>query len=303
VPESRVLVAGATGQLGSVVVRKLSAAGVPVRALARNREKLAALAVSAPGVEIAPVDLLALAPLTEACRGVGQIVATANNNMGTGPTSPAKVDLTAYQNLCAGARNTGVRRLIFVSTNGAESDSPVDLFKIKWYIEDAIKRSGVPYVFLQATAFMEIWVSQLIADAIRQKGVATVFGDGTGVGNYIAVEDVAEFIVRIVAREAVVNETIELGGPSNASFNELVTLVERQLGSSGRRRHVPTFVMKYLPPLVRPFNEVAARLMTLGYYATLHKPSSRWKVAADRFGVSPRTVETFVQEMRAGTTP
>ena len=300
-PESRVLVAGATGQLGSVVVRKLSAAGVPVRALARTREKLAALASTGPGVEIAPVDLLDLAALTEACRGVGQIVATANNNMGRGPTSPGKVDLTAYQNLCAAARNTGVRRLLFVSTNGAGPDAPVDLFKIKWYIEDAIKRSGVPYVLLQATAFMDVWVGQLIADGIRQKGAATVFGDGTGVGNYIAIEDVAEFIVRILAREAVVNETIELGGPSNASFNELVTLVERRLGSSGRRRHVPTFVMKHLPPLVRPFNEVAARLMTLGYYATLHKPSAHWKVAADRFGVSPRTVETYVQEMRAGT--
>ena len=297
--ESRVLVAGATGQLGSAVVRKLSAAGVPVRALARNREKLAALAASVPGVEVAAVDLLNLAALTEACRGVGQIVGTANNNMGKGAMSPGKIDLTAYQNLCAAARNTGVRRLVFVSTTGAEPDAPVDLFKIKWYIEDAIKRSGVPYVLLHAAAFMEIWVGQLIADGIRTNGVATVFGDGTGVGNYIAVDDVAEFIVRILAREAVVNETIELGGPSNLSFNELVTMVERRMGSSGKRRHVPTFVLKYLPPLVRLFNETAARLMTLGYYATLDKPSAGWKVAADRFGVSPRTVETYVQEMHA----
>jgi NADH dehydrogenase len=298
VPESRVLVAGATGQLGSVVVRKLAGAGVPVRALARNRDKLAALASSLPRVEVAPVDLLNLAATTEACRGVGQIVATANNNMGTGPTSPGKVDLTAYQNLCAAARNTGVRRLLFVSTTAAEPDSPVDLFKVKWYIEDAIKRSGVPYVVLHATAFMDIWVDVIIADGIRRKGAATVFGEGTGVANYIAVEDVAEFIVKILAREDVVNEVVELGGPSNVSFNDLVTLVERRLGSSGKRRHVPTFMLKYLPPLVRPFNELTARLMTLGYYATLHTPSSKWQVAADRFGVSPRTAETYVQAMR-----
>jgi NADH dehydrogenase len=297
--ESRVLVAGASGQLGSAVVRKLAAAGVPVRALARNREKLAALAVSLPGVEVAAVDLLNLSALTEACRGVGQIVGTANNNMGKGPTGPGKIDLTAYQNLCAAARNAGVRRLIFVSTTGAEPDSPVDLFKIKWYIEDAIKRSGTPYVLLHAAAFMDVWVDQVIAGPIRTKGVATVFGDGTGVGNYIAVDDVAEFIVRILARESVVNETIELGGPSNVSFNELVTMVERRLESPGKRRHVPAAVLKYLPPIVRPFNEIAARLMTLGYYATLHKPSSAWKVAADRFGVSPRTVERYVQEMPA----
>jgi uncharacterized protein YbjT (DUF2867 family) len=291
-----VLVVGATGQLGGVITRKLAAAGVPVRALARNREKLAALA--APGVEIAPVDLLNLPALGDACRGVGQIVATANNNMGKGATSPRRLDLTAYQNLCAAARNAGVRRLAFVSTRGAEPDAPVDLFKIKWYIEDAIRRSGVPYVILRAAAFMDVWVDQVLADGIRKKGVATIFGDGTGVANYIAVDDVAEFAVRILAREDVVNEVVEIGGPSNTSLNDLTTLIERRLGASGKRRHVPVAALKLLPPLVRPFNEVAARLMTLGYYATLRTPFPAWKVAADRFGVAPRTIEKYVQEMK-----
>ena len=40
-PESRVLVAGASGLLGSVIVKKLLAAGVPVRALGRDAAKLA----------------------------------------------------------------------------------------------------------------------------------------------------------------------------------------------------------------------------------------------------------------------
>lgn len=291
-PESRVLVAGATGQLGRVVVRKLAAAGVPVRALARNREKLAALA--GPNVEIAPVDMNNVPALNDACRGVGQIVATANNNMGSGPTSPTRIDLPAYQNLCAAARNAGVRRLIFVSTRGVDQDAPVDLFRVKWYIEDAIRRSGVKHVILRCAAFTDIWVD-LLSDSIRKKGVTTIFGDGTGVANYIAIDDVAEFIVRILAREDVVNEAIEIGGPSNLSLNELATLIEKKLGGSGKRRHIPLFAMKYLPALVRPFNEVSARLMTLGYYATLRTPFADWQRAADRFAVKPRTVPEHLQ--------
>ena len=85
--ESRVLVVGATGQLGGVIARKLIASGTQVRALARNRDALAPLA---PGAEIAAVDLRDLPKLTEACRGVDQIVATANNNMGRArPARPA----------------------------------------------------------------------------------------------------------------------------------------------------------------------------------------------------------------------
>jgi NADH dehydrogenase len=293
--DSRVLVVGATGQLGSVIARKLIAAGTPVRALARNADKLAAFA---PAAEIAAVDLRDVPKLTEACRGIDQIVATANNNMGKGPTSPTKVDLSGYQNLCAATRNTGVQRLIYVSYRGVAQDAIVDIFRVKWYIEDAIRRSGVPHVMLRPTAFMDVWITELLAKGIRDKGVATIFGDGNTVGNYIAVEDVAEFAVQVLARRAIVNESVDAGGPSNVSQNHIATLVERRLKSSGKRRHVPVAAMRLLPPLVRPFNEVAARLMTLGLYAaTESTPFPGWKASADRFGVAPRTVETFVEQM------
>jgi uncharacterized protein YbjT (DUF2867 family) len=292
--ESRVLVVGATGQLGGVITRKLIASGVKVRALARNREALAPLASAA---EIAAVDLRDVPKLTEACRGVDQIVATANNNMGKGVTSPTRIDLSAYQNLCAAARNTRVRRLTYVSYRGVAQDAPVDIFRVKWYIEDAIRRSGVPCVMLRPTAFMDVWIDQILAKGIREKGVATIFGDGNTVANYIAVDDVAEFAVKILERE-VVNEVVEAGGPSNVSQNHLATLVERRLKSSGKRRHVPVAAMRLLHPIVRPFNEVAARLMTLGLYsATESKPFPGWQASADRFGVAPRTVETYVAQM------
>jgi uncharacterized protein YbjT (DUF2867 family) len=293
--ESRVLVVGATGQLGGVIARKLIAAGTRVRALGRNREALARLAADA---EIAAIDLRDVPQLTDACRGIDQIVATANNNMGKGPNSPTRIDLSSYQNLCAAARNTGVRRLIYVSYRGVAQDAPVDIFRVKWYIEDAIKRSGVPYVMLRPTAFMDIWIDQILAKGIRKKGVATIFGDGNTVANYIAVDDVAEFALKILEQRRVVNEVIEAGGPSNVSQNHLATLLERRFKSSGKRRHVPVAAMRLLPPIVRPFNEVAARLMTLGLYsATEAKPFPGWKASADRFGVAPRTVETYIDEM------
>ena len=292
--QSRVLVVGATGQLGRVITRKLIASGVQVRALARNREKLGQLA----GAEIAAVDLRDVAALTDACRGIEQIIATANNNMGTGATSPGRVDLSGYQNLCAAARNSGVRRLTYVSYRGVAQDAPVDIFRIKWYIEDAIRRSGVPHVMLRPTAFMDTWIDEILAKGIREKGVAMIFGDGNSVANYIAVEDVAEFAVKVLARPEVVNEVIDAGGPSNVTQNQLATLVERRLKSSGKRRHVPVAALRFLPPVVRPFNEVAARLMTLGFYvATESRPFPGWKANADRFGVAPRTLEAYVEQM------
>jgi uncharacterized protein YbjT (DUF2867 family) len=292
----RVLVVGATGPLGSAITRKLIARGVPVRALARNRAKLEALG----GAEVAAVDMLDLQKLTDACRGVTQIVATATNNMGTGPTSPTRVDLSAYQNQCAAMRNTGVTRLVYTSFRGADQFAPVDIFRLKWYIEDAIRRSGVKYVMLRPTAFMDIWVDELLAADIRKKGVATIFGSGTHVSNYVAVDDVAEFAVRILEHEEIVNEAIEIGSPSDISLNDLASLIETRQGKTAKRRHIPVAAMKFLPYLVRPFNEVAARLMTIGYYAaTESRPFPGWQKAADRFGIQPRTIEAYVNALPA----
>jgi uncharacterized protein YbjT (DUF2867 family) len=290
-----VLVAGATGQLGRVMVGKLLAAGIPVRALSRHASRLAA---EHPQAEIAAVDLLDVPALTDACRGIDQIVATANNNMGSGVNSPTRVDLAGYQNLCAAARNTAVRRLIYVSYRGVSQDAPVDIFRLKWYIEDAIRRSGVPHVMLRPTAFMDIWIDELLAKDIRAKGVARVFGDGQRVTNYIAVDDVAEFAMRIVARPEVVNEVVDVGGPSNTTQEHLVSLLEQRFGVTAKRRHVPVLLMRALPPLVRPFNELAARLMTLGLYSAAYaEPFPGWKAAAERFGVQPRSVEDYVRRM------
>ena len=146
--------------------------------------------------------------------------------MGKGPNSPSRIDLSAYQNLCAAARNAGVRRLIYVSYRGLAQDAPVDIFRIKWYIEDAIRRSGVPHVMLRPTAFMDVWIDEILVKGIREKGVATIFGDGNTVANYIAVDDVAEFAVKILARAEVVNDVVEAGGPSNLSQNDVATLME-----------------------------------------------------------------------------
>lgn len=293
--ESRILVAGATGQVGGLVARKLVAAGFPVRGLGRNPEKLAAL--TGAGVEAVAVDLRDRASVVRACEGVRQVFTSVNNVMGSGASSPNRVDLPAHDVLCEAARESGVRRLVYLSGRGGGPEGPVDFFRLKHAIEERIQRSGVSYVLLRASPFMETWAGML-AGGIRKNGVAVLFGNGRSIANFIAVEDVAEFSVRILARADVRNESVEIGGPSNLSFDELVTLLEKQMGVRAKRRRIPLPVLWWGGLLLRPFNEVAARLMRMGYFtATRDGRFSDWKIAADRFGVSPMSIESFVKAL------
>lgn len=292
---SRILVLGATGQLGGEVARQLLSAGVPVRAFGRNAARLEALA--SLGAETVRGDWLDEAAVDRASTGVGQVFTSANSLTGRGASSPTRVDVRAHRQLCDIARRRGVRRLLYVSARGLSADSPVDYFRVKHAVEGVVRDGGVPYVVLRPSAFMEIWASQLIGDGIRDKGVATLFGDGRRVTNFIAVADVARFAVRILQREEVRNEVIDVGGPSNASYETVAGLVERQLGVTAKRRHVPVPLMRIGKTLVRPFNEVAARMMALGYFAaTVEAPFDGWRVAAERFGVAPVTLEQYIAE-------
>jgi uncharacterized protein YbjT (DUF2867 family) len=290
--ERRILVAGATGQVGGIVTRKLLAAGLPVRALGRNREKLAAL--SALGADAVLVDLRDRGGVARACDGVGQIFTSVNNVMGRGASSPNRVDLLAHDVLCDSAQTTGVRRLVYLSGRGIGIGNPVDFFRVKRSIEDRIRQSGLTYVMLQPGAFMETWAGML-AGGIRKNGMAVLFGNGQSIANFIAVEDVAEFSLRILLNEEIRNEAIEVGGPSNISFDGLVTLFEEHMGVQARRRRIPVAVLWLGGLLLRPFNEVAARLMRMGYFtATSDQRFPNWQMAADRFGVSPQSIEAFV---------
>ncbi len=292
--DARVLVVGATGELGGAVARRLLAAGVPGRAFGRNRAKLDALV--ALGAESVAGDLRDREAVEAACDGVGQLFTSANNVMGSGDASPNRVDLPAYRTVCEAATRRGVRRLVHVSGRGmGGATSPVDFFRVKHQVDEVVQRCGVPHVILRPTAFLETWAALLLGAGIRDKGVAVLFGDGQRVSNFIAIDDVADFALSILQREEVRDEIIDVGGPSNVSFLEVVSLVERELGVTAKRRHIPVAVLRLGAVLLRPINEVAARKMALGYFsATCDGAFADWRKPAERFGVSPMTAERFI---------
>ena len=287
-----VLVAGATGEVGGRVVRQLLAQGVPVRAIGRHPDKLTALA--ALGAETVNADLRDAAAVRRACDGVHQVFTTVNNVMGHGATSPGRVDVKAHESLCAAARDAGIQRLVYLSARDMTGDSPVDFFRTKHAIEGVIRDSGVPFVFLRPGAFMETWVGML-AGGIRKNGTAILFGNGQTVANFIAITDVADMSVRVLLDDAVVNEAIEIGGPSNVSLGDIVTLLESHMGVTVKRRHIPTAALWVGGLVVRPFKEVASRFMRMGYYTATHDGAfADWSVASKRFGVNPMSIETFI---------
>lgn len=291
-----ILVAGASGKLGSVVVRQLLAAGFRVRALSRDAKKLQPLA--AAGAEPFAADMQDRAAMDRAFTGVSQFVTTANNILGKGPTSCNRIDVAMYRTTGEAAKAAGVQRWVHVSARNIGADSIVDYFRVKQRVEDTVRESGVPWVAIRPSAFIDIWVGVLFGDPDRPKAVATVFGRGDRVANYIAIDDVARFVVAILRNPDVRNEFVDIGGPSEMTFVELASRVQRVMGVPEKRRHVPAPVLGFARRAIRPFSEVAARFASLGYWTTLaDRGFPEWRVSATRFGVDPITVEEFARRL------
>jgi len=296
-PDELILVAGASGALGSVIVRRLLNGGYRVRAMSRDSKKLQPLATA--GAESFPADMLDRAAMDRACAGVSQVVSTANNILGKGATSCNRIDEPMYRTLGAAAKAAGVSRWVHISAQGIAADSPVDFFRVKHRVEGVVRDSGVPWVLIRPSAFMDIWTGVLFGSADTPKPVATVFGVGNRARNFIAMNDVASFVLAILDNAAVKNEVVEIGGPSELTFVEFAGPIQRAMGVPEKRKHVPAPVLAIARLAARPFNEVAARFASLGWWTTLEdRPFPEWRLSAERFGVQPITVEQFAERFR-----
>lgn len=296
--KEQILVAGANGLLGRAIATRLLQDGYAVRALSRDARKLEALAML--GAEPVAADMLDRAAMDRACTGVAQVVTTANNLLGKGARSCNRIDEPMHRTLGAAARAAGVSRWVHISARGIAADSPVDYFRVKHRVEGIVRDSGVPWVLVRPSAYMEVWTGVLFGNADRPAPVATLFGRGDRVTNYIAIGDVVSFVLAILRNAAVRNEVVEIGGPSEKSFVEFSLAVQKAMGMPAKRKHVPAPVLGLARHVARPFNEVAARLASLGYWTTLaDRPFPEWRESARRFGVEPITVEQFAERFTA----
>jgi uncharacterized protein YbjT (DUF2867 family) len=144
-----VLVLGASGRFGGIA-ELLFERGHRVRAGIRNPHSPAAVRLQEMGAELVEADFDDPASLETAALRADAVFATGTAHR----AGPAGEELHG-RNLVAALARAGAPHLIFVSGDGAASDSPVPLFRVKWEVEEAIRASGAPYTILAPTYLME----------------------------------------------------------------------------------------------------------------------------------------------------
>jgi NADH dehydrogenase len=230
-----VVITGAFSYTGKYATKLLLDRGYKVRTLTNHptRENL----FSDP-VETFPYAFDHPEHLTEALRGASTLINTYWVRFPRGKTS-FETAVRNTRTLIAAAKDAGVRRIVQVSIANPSLQSPLGYYRGKAQLEQAVIGAGLTYAIVRPTVifgFEDILINNT-AWFIRHFPVFAVPGDGRYGVRPIYVEDMARLMVEATGQEE--NTAIDAVGPETFTFEELVRLIEAEVGRPVRIVRVP----------------------------------------------------------------
>ena len=287
-----ILIVGASGHLGSLIVERLLAQGMSLRLM--SRRPVALIRWREQGVEIVQGDLRDPGSLAVACQGVTQVVTTAHASEGNRGNTPVEVDLLGTRALIAAARGAGVEQFVFISAHSAQPDSPVDVFRFKYRSEQELRASGMAYTILRPTHLMDTWVSLLGQQILTQPAV-TLYGRGENPLCLVAAADVAAFAALALKEPAARNQSITIGGSERHTMRQVVACFERLLDHPIRVRTIPRPVLRLAALGMRPFNPVMSRQAMMSWLVDTRDQAVEMAETLQRYPMQLTPLAEFVE--------
>lgn len=288
-----ILLVGATGRLGKAVAERLLDDGVPFRAACRSAAGAQWLVER--GVEVVHLDLESGRGLPEALAGATRIVACVHGLLGKSRHSIERLDVRGHAALIDAAAGLAVRRFVYISALGASPDHPSEFWRAKARTEQHLKASGLDYVILRPSAFMDLYAHDLIGASVLSGKRVFLLGSGTTARNMIAVADVARAAILALRSDDPSRRTIEIGGHDNPTEREVAALYARLAGVPCRVRSLPLALAKTMAAAIGPFHAGFGRLLRLPGQLAGRADVRLDASAMTQLGIDPVRLHDFVE--------
>jgi uncharacterized protein YbjT (DUF2867 family) len=275
-----ILVTGATGLNGTALVRKLSAKGVPLRALVRNAAKAAEIA-ALPNVEIAIADMAKPETLPAALAGVDRAMLNSS-------ADPAMVEVQS--NFIAAAAKAGVRHVVKLSGIMPELDSPFRFARMHGEIEKRLEASGMAFTHLRAGEFMPSYFRQV--PMILAKGALFLPMENQRIAS-IDIGDLAEIAALVLTNPGHEGKTYPLTGPEALTMTEVAERLSAATGKTIKYINVPPEDVRKAQLAVGVPPYIADALAELFAERRKGKESQVWPIAQTLLGRRPTSFAEF----------
>lgn len=273
-----VLVCGATGQVGALLLAALDSAGVPWLGLSRR---------SPTDERWRQADFEQPATLGPALAGVGTVFLASSDHPRQDQLEIAMIEA---------CRARGIARVVKLSAQSAGLEPPVSFGLLHARAERALRESGMAWSILRPVFFMQSLL--LMADSIRDGKLIAATGKGEVA--FIDARDLAEVAASVLAAPSAHDGQIHtLTGPRALSFAALAELLASTTGRPVRHISPPSLLARLVLPWVsgmpRWRSNLVVDLMSAIADGAQSNPSDAVRKIS---GHEPRTIEAFIAEHR-----
>jgi uncharacterized protein YbjT (DUF2867 family) len=284
------LLTGASGLLGSAVLRRLVAGGTAVRCLVRDPRRLGADRMR---VQLAIGDLADPASYRNALRGVDTVVHLAGTARDQPGATIEEVDGLAVWRLARAAERAGVRRFVWTTPLGATPHHPSRVHRAKALAAEALDGADLDVTTLACSlAYGRGDRRAGRLEALALLPAVPLAGRGNALVQPIWAEDVAACALAALEHPP---GRFELAGPDTLTERQVVA---RILHARGRRRRLVPVPLAVLRPALRAHAALAgpAALITWDEALQLAVPMTapRGTADAEALGVRPRRLEAVL---------
>lgn len=251
-----VLVTGAAGLVGIHTCRELVKHGWKVRALVRDLPR-ATMKLGQLPVEFRVGDVRDAGSLRSGLSGCGAVVHLAAIAIEKKGETYVQSNTAATERLISAARAESVRRIIFMSQNGADSASRFPFLHSKGVAQDSVKSSGLQWTILRPSVIFgpeDEFVNVLGRLIVLTPGIFPLPGGGGARFQPVAVDDVAKVIRISLEKKETLGRIYDLGGSVPLTLRQMT---ERILSAMGTTRTLVPVPLSILRPVVA----VAQRLL------------------------------------------
>ncbi len=297
-----ILLTGATGTVGSALLRRLTAIGATVRCLIRDPRRLG---IERVRVQIALGDLAEPASFRNALRGVDTVVHLAASMRDQPRASIEELNAVATLRLLQAAERAGATRFIHFSAIGASHHSPLRFFRAKALAEEAALDSAALDATVIAPSIVyapgDPWLTLL--ERFSYLPLMPVSGRGRALYQPVWADDVAACVMTLLgmpvagaeqgagrgpSQEGEGRRRLEIAGPETLSHAVIVATALRSFGRPRPLVRIPL-------PLVRATLRAVELIWRDAAFATWDEAellevsltSSRGTADAQSLGVNP----------------
>ena len=256
-----IFLTGATGFIGSYVLKALRAAGHTVRCLVRETDR--PLSVEDDGVEKVKGNIQkpdTLSGLMRGCDAVIHLVGIIDEHPGKGITFE-KIHDVGTGHVINAAQEEQITQFFQMSANGARPDGVSGYQTSKWAAEERVRNAGFEkwcilrpsLVFGDPGPDRPEFCTRLAQTLIKPFPVLPVFGDGKYQMQPVSVQEVAAAFVQALTEQKVHGQTLCVAGPEQFTYNEILDIIAQGMGLEPKPKvHQPLW-------LVRPIIETVGK--------------------------------------------